>query len=277
MTRSNTNRRNQSARRLSVQNLETRKLMAGDIDLDLSFSGSNMDIRLTGDSANNGVEVRQIGGNLHITGLNHDGTGQTTIDGAITRIVPMNQIQGGQIRQLDDIRVNLNNGNDYLLMRNVNMGLKSHSDLSVNTGRGSDRIYMKNVYVRDDVTLRDHTSDTSTEQWNLSDVTVGDEIDAEMYAGIDTFVAARTDADKMDIDTGSNNDFVSLMAIDVNELDVDLSSGNDRLRIDASDAGDADLDGGSGVGDILDVNGNGYYANAFDAVAASEDFETIWS
>ncbi|WP_372897992.1 hypothetical protein, partial [Stieleria sp.] len=97
-----------------------------------------------------------------------------------------------------------------------------------------------------------------------------------MGDGADTFVASYTDARSLNIDSGRHNDYVSLFGIDVDNLDVELRSGNDTLRIDASDADNAHLDGGSNH-DTLDVNGTGFYANAFDAVLASEDFETIYA
>lgn len=262
-------------RRLGFQNLESRKLMAGDISVDVDISSNRIDVELTGDSAANGVEVRQIGDLLRITGLNHGGA-PTTINGDSVRFVPTRQWIGGSWRMLDDLTIKLGNGDDMVLLRDLDMQHHSHSDLQIETGRGNDRITMMDINVRDDVRLIDHAWDDGNDYWWMRNVDVGDELEADMGDGDDVFVASYTDARKLDIDSGRHNDFVSLFGIDVDTLAVQLSSGNDTLRIDASAADAADLDGGSGL-DKLDVNGTGFYANAFDAVLASEDFETIYS
>ena len=261
-------------RRLGLQNLETRKMMAGDISVDIDISGSRIDVELTGDGAANGVEVRQVNDMLRITGLTQGGA-PTTINGNSVQYIPTKVFTGSSWRTLDDLTIKLGNGDDQVIIRDVNMQHHSHSDLRIETGRGNDRITMMDVNVLNDMRLLDHSTDDGNDYWWMRNVNVGDRLEADMGDGADTFVASYTDARTMDIDSGRHNDYVSLFGIDVDNLDVALRSGNDTLRIDASDADDADLDGGSDH-DKLDVNGTGFYANAFDAVLASEDFETIY-
>ncbi|QEG00650.1 hypothetical protein Mal15_47210 [Stieleria maiorica] len=262
-------------RRLGLQNLETRKMMAGDISVDVDISGSRIDVELTGDGAANGVEVRQINDTLRITGLNHGGAA-TTIEGNSALNIPTKQFISGSWRTLDDLTIKLGNGDDYVVVRDVNMQHHSHSDLRIETGAGNDRITMLDVDVLRNMRLLDHSSDDGNDYWWMRNVDIGGRLEADMGDGADTFVASYTDADEMDIDSGRHNDYVSLFGIDVDSLVVNLRSGNDTLRIDASDADAADLDGGDNH-DTLDVNGTGFYANAFDAVLASEDFETIYA
>lgn len=271
-------KRSTQTRRLGVQNLETRKMMAGDVSVDIDISGSRIDVELTGDHASNGVEVRQIGDMLQITGLNHGGS-PTTIDGAGTKLISTKQWINGSWRTLDDLRIKLGSGDDHVVLRDLNMQHHSHSDLRIETGAGNDRVTMMDITVRNDLKMYDHSSDDGSDYWWMRNVDVRDELIAEMGDGNDVFVASYTDARKLDIDTGSHNDYVSLFGIDVDLLEVDLRSGSDTLRIDASAADYADLDAGENYGDndVLDVNGTGYYANSFDAVHASEDFETIYS
>lgn len=263
-------------RRLGLQNLETRKMMAGDVSVDIDISGSRIDVELTGDGAANGVEVRQINDTLRITGLTQGGA-PTTINGSSSQVnIPTKLFTGGSWRTLDDLTIKLGNGDDQVVIRDVNMQHHSHSDLKIETGAGNDRITMLDVNVLDDMYLIDHSSDDGNDYWWMRNVDVGDHLNVNMGDGADTFVASYTDARSLNIDSGRHNDYVSLFGIDVDNLDVELRSGNDTLRIDASDADNAHLDGGSNH-DTLDVNGTGFYANAFDAVLASEDFETIYA
>lgn len=270
--------RSTNRRRLGMQNLESRKMMAGDVSVDVDISGTRIDIELTGDNAANGVEVRQFNDLLRITGLTQGGA-PTTIDGSAARYIQTKQLVGGSWRTLDDLTIKMADGDDHVIIRDVNMQHHSHSDLKIETGRGNDRVTMMDVDVLDDLDMDDHSSDDGNDYWWMRNVDVGDRLDADMGDGADTFVASFTEARTMDIESGRHNDYVSLFGIDVDNLDVALSSGNDTLRIDASSADNADLDGGenSGDNDTLDVNGTGYYANSFDAVFASEDFETIYS
>ena len=252
-------------------------MMAGDVSVDVDISGSRIDVELTGDAASNGVEVRQINDMLRITGLKQGGA-PTTIEGNSVQYIATKQFIGGSWRTLDDLNIKLGNGDDYVILRDVNMQHHSHSDLKIETGRGNDRITMMDVTVRDDIDLDDHSSDDGADYWWMRNIDAGDRLDADMGDGNDTFVASYTDARTLDIDSGSHNDYVSLFGIDVDTLAVELRHGNDTLRIDASSADDADLDGGENDGDndTLDVNGTGFYANTFDAVLASENFETIY-
>ncbi|WP_231131228.1 hypothetical protein [Crateriforma conspicua] len=268
-------RRSVRPRRLGVQPLESRKLMAGDVAVDVDISGSRMDVELTGDGLSNGVEVRQIGDYLHINGLNHGGAA-TTIEGQASYVLATKFYTGSQWVSLDDLRIELNGGDDHVLIRDVRMNAFTHSDLEIRTGRGNDRITMMDVTVLNDIDLDDDAWQDGNDYWWMRNIDVGGKLEADMGDGFDTFVASYLDADHLDVNSGRHNDYVSLFGIDVDELDVQLSSGNDRLRIDASDAVFADLDGGADD-DVLDVNGTGFYANGFNAVAASDNFETIYS
>ncbi|MEM6472239.1 MAG: hypothetical protein AAF802_21945 [Planctomycetota bacterium] len=265
-----------NSRRLFVQPLESRKMMAGDVTVEVDYSGSRIDVEITGDHLDNGIEVREISDILEIRGLQHDGTA-TTVNGQDAVLIPTKSFSGGTWRTLDDLVIKLGDGDDYALIRDVNMQHHSHSDLIVETGKGDDRITMMDTNVLRDMKLRDHSWQDGDDYWWMRNVNVGRKLEADMGDGNDVFVASYTDADELDIETGRHDDYVSLFGIDVDELEVDLDQGDDTLRIDASSANTADLDGGQGGNDRLDVNGRGFYANTFDAVLASDDFEVILS
>jgi Planctomycete extracellular len=129
------NRRKTNTKRLSVESLEDRKLMAGNV-LAAYNAGSN-NLVLTGDAANNQVEVRPgAAGGIVITGL-----GTTTINGVASVVLPT--------PSLNAVNVQMNAGND--LVRFVDTFMNQFN--SQEMGAGNDTVQLTNVRVRNAVNI----------------------------------------------------------------------------------------------------------------------------
>ena len=128
------------ARRKNVSNdyrqLEHRQLMAGDVSASL-VSG---DLIIEGDSQSNRVIVREWQNQIAVLGSD-----QTTINGSNLPAV---------FTVTDDIRINMNGGNDFLFVRDLELDGRSHSDLIIRGGSGQDKIEIENVEVRRNVNIR---------------------------------------------------------------------------------------------------------------------------
>ena len=124
----------QNTRRLSVESMESRQLMAGNVFANV-IGG---DLVLTGDGASNGVEVRQLGAGVYrIIGTIHGGA-QTHV--WLGGVAANSQVVGGVN---DDFQINLNAGDDFLLMSAAGLPAGSKmlvpTDLNVHTNDGKDR------------------------------------------------------------------------------------------------------------------------------------------
>src|SRR5262245_27198229 len=121
-----------TARRLGLENLESRQLLAGDVTV--SVSGG--DLTITGDGAANGVLMFQLGdGQYRIAGVRQVG--------AATRIRLGNSTASYQTVTgvTDDVVINLQGGNDRVTVTH-NPGFSLYStlpdDLTIYTGSGDD-------------------------------------------------------------------------------------------------------------------------------------------
>ncbi len=190
-----------TSRRLSLESLEGRSLLAGVV----SVSVSGGDLIITGDGEANEIQIIQslqngapIAGRYFIAGQNN-----TTITGTV------NGFANGVVT--DDIVINLNGNNDRLTMGD---GINGHfivpDDLEINTADGSDVVVVNRVTVRDDATiLTGNGNDSLTVR-----VTVGG------LAGIDG------GDNNMTIDTGGLADTLVLQNIFVRR-DLNINTGDD--------------------------------------------------
>jgi hypothetical protein len=129
-----------SARRkplLGVESLEARDVPAGNVTVQV-IGG---DLVVTGDNASNGVLIRQIGNGVYSVA----GSNITTVNGSL-----LPRTFSGVF---DDIRVNMNGGNDIVDVRGAvfTNNFTVPTDLVINGGTGNDRIDIANAFVRDDV------------------------------------------------------------------------------------------------------------------------------
>ena len=197
--------------------MESRQLLAGNVFA--SVAGG--DLVLTGDNASNGVEVRDLGGGKYnVIGLVHDGV-QTKVwlggVGANSHVVA---------GVTDDFDINLNGGDDLLLMSNAGLPAGQRmlvpDQLLLNTHAGNDRVIMNNVQVRDDAVI------------NLGD---GHDY-LSMFNNYIGGSAASTDNDLV-VRGGAGDDFASLSNFFVrDDLFMSLEDGKDQVSIASSGIGD---------------------------------------
>ena len=251
---------NHKFRKLSAQQLESRQLMAGDVLA--SFTWGN-DLVLTGDSAGNEIRIYESAAQANrivVEGLNG-----TTINGQ-----PKFELQASV---LDDIIVNMNGGDDRVLVTNLTLtNTGNGSELIINTHSGKDYVYLDNVHgFKKDVRI--NTGDHDDFVWARG-VAVNEDFKVQTSGGADRVVLINITADDLRIETGSGNDSVDLFNVDaVDDFYVHLGSGDDYLEIEASSGGDVSLYGGSGTDKLKKAPATGYYANTFDSVAESSGFE----
>ncbi len=254
-------RRLRSARQLSAETLETRRLLAGDVEI---FARRG-DLFVTGDRADNSVEIRvESSGDVVAEGL--DGT---TVNGSQGPVVIL---EGGVVP--DDMRVRLGSGDDTLLID----GLEISDDLIVNGGDGDDSIGLLRTTVGDDAAIYglsgalNFSLDLSTVNDDLRVVgsrgddvivfdesTVGDDTNVLTSSGDDTVIVRNSvHQDNVYLNTGRGDDFVAVVGSEIgDDVFAILGGGDDSLVIEDSSLGDRVIAlGGSGsdslalVGDV---------------------------
>jgi len=267
-------------RRLNVQQLEERRLMAGNV----SVSVSSGNLLIDGDDFNNIVQVVQVvqngqpvAGSYRITGLTTAGNQATRINGG-TAPITVAGVTG-------DVRIDLDNGNDGLQMGSTPLTVPR--DLSIETDGGIDTLFLESVTVRDDLTIN---TGSGIDNLSLNRVTVGgqgidnNENDASVSMGNDRDVfrvrsssfardlsanmgfgtaaetidlSAASVGDDFSIITDDGADQVSLSNLTVaDDLSVDLDNGNDTLILFSVAADDLTvaLDGGADRFEMLSSN-----------------------
>jgi hypothetical protein len=196
----------QTTRRLSVESMESRQLMAGNVFANV-IGG---DLVLSGDAASNGIEIRQLGvGKYQVIGLIHGGV-QTKV--WLGGVAANSQVVGGVN---DDFQINLNAGDDYLVMSAAGLPAGSRmlvpTDLNIHTNDGKDRAYINNVQVRDDAFI---------------DLGNGDDYLSMFGTGV--YGSPITPDNDLAIHGGTGNDFVAVQAAAIRDsLIVNLQEGND--------------------------------------------------
>ena len=104
-------------------------------------------------------------------------------------------------------------------------------------------------------------------KWHIEGDNLGNEI-----AILQVSMTNATSERRTQVETEDGDDHVDMLNVDTNDLRVDMGDGDDNLRIRATAANRVRIDGGDDV-DTLRVEHVGFYANAFDAVDESDDFE----
>ncbi len=149
---------------LTLQPLENRSLMAGDVVATLTPSTGILNI--TGDAANNSIEIRQLdNGALRVSGK-YWGGAATKVGGLGFR--DFQQVQG--------IQIDMGAGNDQVTIGTTGKVIQLSKDLNVNLGTGADRLnivvahcisrcasrigsgndelYLERIAVKDDLTIQ---------------------------------------------------------------------------------------------------------------------------
>jgi len=146
-----------TSRRLQFENLESRRLMAGNVSVGVSYNG---ELLITGDMSGNGVEVRQVGsGQYRVIGTMHAG--------AQTKIVKNGVAANSQLLTgvTSDFEIDLKERGDRLLMSAAGLRLgvrfRVPNDLNIAMDGafpdrgpdGNDRVNLSNVQVMDDAQI----------------------------------------------------------------------------------------------------------------------------
>jgi hypothetical protein len=248
--------------KLSVQQLESRQLMAGNV---LANFNSGNDLVLTGDAAGNEIHIYESSvqaNRIVVQGLNG-----TTING-----LSKFELQASVI---DDIIANMHGGNDRVIVTNLTLtNTGNDSELIINTHAGDDRVHLDNVHgFKNDVQIS--TGDHNDFVWARG-ISVNDDFKVHTSSGADRVVLINIAAEDVRVETGSGNDHVDLFNVDaLDDFYVHLGDGDDYLEIEASSGIDVSLFGGSGTDTLKKAPATGYYANTFDSVAKSNGFESF--
>lgn len=246
-----------TARRLGVESLESRQMMAGDVTVSVSCG----DLTITGDGAANGIIMYQMGeGQYRIAGVSQGG--------AATRIRMGNSIASYQTVTgvNDDVTINMQGGNDYVTIMQ-NAGYAPYTtlpdDLTMNMGNGDDSVRLQLLKVGDDALV---DLGSNNDALLLNDLIVGREdgsishnLDIRGQGGSDWIHTADVSVDQdlvvvrgdMIIDTGTSNesDDVRLVGMHVlDDLEIRTYAGRDTVLVsDAEIADDLTVEAGDGT------------------------------
>ena len=232
-------------RRFSLESLEARQLMAGNVDFNLT--GGNLFI--TGDNAANGLQIRQVGTNQFALIGTKNG-GNTTVQGAGFKVV--SGVTGNVI-------INMNGGNDLLHIEDgegtfaTQPGLpttfqlpKFAKNLQVNLGAGVDSLT---------------TDGMTVEGRMILDTGFGTEVDSVRMEDL-RVEAKGTFGLALEIDTQGGNDTVEIIdSILKGLVDIDTGAEDDVVKITGTFVvaeGDVVIrtQNGDDLVDLLDVNFN---------------------
>ena len=216
------NSKGRSVRKLGLENLERRELMAGDVGVYVS-GGS---LYVNGDNASNGLNITQVApGTFDVAGA-YTGGGATRVNGyysplrfyGVTDDVKITMNGGHDSVTLggsseatrdvlpDDLVVNMGDGDDYF--RAQYLSNRDYNDrMTVNTGWGNDQVSMYKVVCRDWMSI-----DTA-QNWDtvdLTNVTVGTKLSMYGGAGNDTMRINLSVVDQIYADMGTEDDTVSV-------------------------------------------------------------------
>lgn len=221
-------------RRLKAERLEQRVVLAGNVDVALSFT----ELSLVGDADNNAIEVEEISPNqIKVTGL-----AGTTINSGVVPVVISAPL-------IDAVFADLHEGNDRMVVMNMTLTDNADGVLRVNGGAGEDNYLIDNVQTTDsiivdmgeddDVVRSRYTNTTSHHiaTGNGVDSTVVEYFGAKSLEltsleGADKIVAKTGGvSDMMAIASGPEDDQVALKNIQVGgNLYVSTTHGDDLIR-----------------------------------------------
>ena len=235
------------ARKLRVESLERRRLLAGDVAVEVVDG----DLVVTGDDLDNEITIEQTGsGEYEVTGL--DGT---TVNGETDFVA-----EGVD----DDFRISMGGGGDSV---SVIGETTVPDDLEIETGAGDDDVEIRDaVHVGDDVEIEtDGGKDT---------VRIGGGGGDEGDDG-----GVRIDGET-EIETGADDDSVDIRNnVDIgDDLEIETDDGMDTVRIVGGEGGvrvdgetEIETDDGDDTVNITDV----LFAGAFELETGDDDDEAV--
>jgi len=233
-------------RRLMLESLESRALLAGDVQVDVV--GGNLKLR--GDQECNGVIISQLGeGRYAVVGFEHDGA-PTTINGG-TEPVIVHGVRGNfdiDLRQGDDL---LGIGNDVELLAGLSTDLglsdafgagaelpevpdqrlRVPRSLIVRTKDGDDGVLV-NANIRHSAIIR---TSFGSDGVGLANTRVGDNVIVHTETGQDGVLIENTSVgDYLHVNTGENSDTLVISQADVGHALLIAGQGNDAVGISDS-------------------------------------------
>lgn len=248
-----------------VQQLETKQLLTGTVEVSFSNSG---DILVDGDQHDNDVTVEVNGNVATVTG--NSGTQLKRGNQIVAAGVPVNVQLPSYIR---DLRVKMGQGNDTLKVV-AKSDIHIRRDVDVNTGAGDDFVSVISdggkIFVGRNASV---STGSGNDTFNVSD--------AEKFADVDTAAKIRAFQNDtaqagrqairigkdLDIRTGGGTDTVTVLGVEAGD-DVDINTGlghDDLVAVSNLRVGDdfkllrSDLTALNNmtVGDTLKISTNG--------------------
>lgn len=180
-----------------IESLENRRMMAGDVSVRVTGGG---DLRVHGDQGDNQVVIRasDTAGQFLVEGMNG-----TMINGRSAIVVE---------NVTDDMRINLKGGDNALILTGIDVSGDHHDfrvpdDLSIQTGNGNDGV-------------------------RLDLASAGDDIQVRTRGGEDAVLVFVETADRISVDTGSQDDVASLVGlVDIGSAKIKTGSGDDGVTL----------------------------------------------
>lgn len=252
---------------MGLQQLEDRRLMAGDVAVYLD-SG---DLKIIGDAGHNRVDITTINGQIRVTGTQY--LGNTTINGQnIPFLINANLV--------DDLIVDMNGGNDRVMVNQLHLNATSHADLVIDTDDGDDLVGIYNSSARDlDVDTHGHNDDvivsgshfsrdlkvelgSGDDELDLYSAQAGRHIKADGETGHDDVaIQFSVAADELYVRLGSGNDVAWINGGEFDELALYGDGDNDRITVQYAEVNSSSyIDMGSG-NDQLYLNHNDFFGS----------------
>ena len=248
-------RRNRPGRRLAVEPLQPRELLAGDV----TASVTEGDLVISGDHAANGVIVSRIDDTTYaVKGTTHGGA-DTRING-----VPNGKIVLSGVT--DDVRADLWAGNDSISLhgRDADRPLRAPDDVIIYTQSGDDEIKMFHVAAGDNivvnsgsgndqfiavsVTTRNHlfVAEAGTPHYagdsnfvNIyGDSRIGGQLNVKLNRGNDAVKVSDTYADTIWVEARDGDDSILVRDLATrSSIFIDPGNGSDRTTVEYADVG----------------------------------------
>jgi hypothetical protein len=210
-----TPRRNDRSRNLSLESLEKRQVMAGNVFV----MHANDALQIWGDTQDNQVAITETApGRVQVAGLNN-----TTVNGRSSILVFNNPS--------DNLNIIMGNGNDLVLLGKNGGSTSRFNNVVVNTGAGSDSVMVNNTVAYGNAFSSFNLGDDGQ---NEGDVMRFDRCNFRAAAigtggGDDQVSSLNSTITKAIINTGGGNDIVDLRSTASAELAVSLGDGDDRF------------------------------------------------
>lgn len=203
------------SRKLSLENLETRKLMAGNISAVLDSEGI---LQIRGDSAANGVAIYQVSDTtIRVAGLTQGGTG-TAVNGSTS---------SRDFRNVQGLNVELNSGSDRVEIGSAASLARTTSlprGATILSGSGDDVVKIDKTATMGDVNIVGGTGNDSV---TLNQVKVGSTLD-EFRRGA------------LSIETGYGSDRINVSNTTVNQsiyIESGVGLASDQVTLNTVTAG----------------------------------------